>query len=161
MFYEQQVQESTVVTALMSSIRTAFKNDGDGYHLPFYITVQQAIATRSLFESLGLLSNHQNSLIMNNGEITLSREAFIIEHPAFFKDNSLLKGAFLLGCLTGILVRAQEKNLGSKPIYKRLNNLSIGTDELISLHPRLVNKIAQYQERKRPNGLPSDRRSKT
>jgi CRISPR-associated Csh1 family protein len=155
MFYEQQVQEATVVTALMSSIRTAFKNDGDGYHLPFHITVQQAIATRSLFGRLGLFTTSTLSFMSEQTDpITLRRDKYLEEHAPFFESQPALKGAFLVGVLTSMLAYAQYDHLRNKPFLNRLNNLNLGLDELRGLVPQLLNKIHQYQQRKNGKAPP-------
>ncbi len=146
-FYGQQIDEATVITALTRKIREAFKNDGDDYHLPFHTTVQQAIATRSLLGWLGLF-DHQSYVKMpeNNLPITLHHEVFIEEHAAFFSGQPALKGAFLLGLATSSLTYEQGQHLGgSKPFLKKLGNFNFGLDDLIALQSRLVDKLFNYQ----------------
>lgn len=155
-FYGQQINEATVVAALVQKIRKAFKNDGDDYHIPFHTTVQQAIATRTLLGRLGLF-NHQTYSTMENVStpITLRREEYLQEHAAFFEDQPALKGAFLLGCLSSMLMYAQYDHLKSKPFLNKLNNLNLGLEELRALSAPLLNKIQEYQNRKSDKYTPS------
>ena len=154
-FYDQPFSEQTVVATLVTSIRRAFKNDGDDYHLPFRTTVAQAIATRTLLGRLGLYHTSTFMEQEKTNPITLERESFLVEHDSFFSDQPALKGAFLLGCLTSMLTYAQYDHLKSKPFLNKLNNLNLGREELRGLVAPLLNKIQQYQSRKSGGYVPS------
>lgn len=147
-FYGENLDEETIVTALVHKIRIAFKNDGDDYHIPFKICVYQAVATYSLLSRLGLFT-HSKTFAMqeSNDPIVLKREAYLESHADFFKDEPNLKGAFTLGLATSILAYVQRKRLnGSQPFIKKLGNMSFGLEQLRGLQHQLVGKLKQYED---------------
>ena len=76
-------------------------------------------------------------------EIQLTPERFLEQHTSLF-DNDYKKGVFLLGVLTHKLTNEQEKNIGSKPFLKNLNNLTIDNKIIQKIFPKLIKKLSEY-----------------
>lgn len=152
MFYGQIFGRANTVTALIAYVRKSFKNDGDDYHTSFRTAVFRAIATYTWFHELGILSTQNTTMSDNTIPPTETndyqkelREGFLQSYDHFFGGQPNLKGAFLLGVATSMLLYEQYKRFdGNKPFLNKLGNLSYSTGQLRKLYADLTAKLTEY-----------------
>ena len=145
-FQGGQIAEEKVVSAFMAKIRSDFKNPGSSYHKPYPFRTRQAIGIWVFLNHLGLFGRQNNIDMEDETTLGLETDSFLAQHEQYF-SNDLLKGAFLVGVLTNMLLYTQDKSISSRPFMQKLNNLSFDKDQLRALVPKLLDKIAQYQQR--------------
>ncbi len=61
-------------------------------------------------------------------------------------DTPVKKGVFLLGVLTQKLLDDQKKGMESMPFLKNLKSLKMNKEDILSLLPKVVNKLYEYDE---------------
>ena len=152
LFYGDGFPQEILLDHIMRTVRKSFKNRNEE---PFwFFDVYRAIALLTYLDQLHHLNAQLHTPMDNtpttslSGEMPAAIQAYLDEHAGYYaSDKPALRGAFLVGILTGMLTYAQYKALGSKPFLNRLNNLSLNVDELQALVPKVYDKILAYQDR--------------
>lgn len=152
LFLGEPISESAFLAGLLSRLRESFKHRNK--HNFFPGEVKKAIAAWQFLARLGLFENVKPSdMDQERNGVAMDYAEFLRQHDNFYGKAPALKGAFLLGVLTGMLTYAQYKAINSKPFLHKTRNLKLGMDELIGLSSELLDKIHQYQDRSKVKGL--------
>ena len=139
-FYGNEINEKEFIKTIIKKIVKDFKNINSEEY-PFYNSVKHSFVIFQFLKYLNLFNSIKTNYMET--EIQLTPERFLEQHTSLF-DNDYKKGVFLLGVLTHKLTNEQEKNIGSKPFLKNLNNLTIDNKIIQKIFPKLIKKLSEY-----------------
>jgi CRISPR-associated Csh1 family protein len=145
-FYGEPIREELLLSTVMDRVRTSFKNRSENDYMA--LDVMRGIASWQYLAELNLISPIQPTLMEQEPQTaSMNIQEYLDEHGQYYDRSPALRGAFMVGVLTGMLTYAQYKSLNSKPFLNQLNSLNLSVEELRNLIPKLMEKIGQYQDR--------------